>query len=533
MAAPPKGFQQTSSPSKETLFLFSSESGRESCASFDQGRTWLNVVGEEVFPYKGKDEEEEEEKESESESESEEEDEEDSLIRESEQAPASETEKKMSGKTLADAMKEKKVTLKHKDYMDKLGLFIERRFAKAKYPYHMYYGVEEIPRWLFFVGLESEQTRISSKVLEAILRHELKWCREEAEILGQMIGFLPWQVNYLKDRTLGRDGHYLAADVFSCPDAQPRARQGLSGDCEDISRMMAHVLHAIKSSKSEALRRVRQCSSLYVCFCVDAIASSSSTIASASPLGYALVRKSAPQPETMHQVVVLVAKDIVYNRWLAGRGRVVDPLPKGYPEVLMLETTDHTLTCFRPTKALDESGKLLRRWLRDCVVPDEARYPYPEQAFAREGYFVKFLTAYSRDLFEEFGIASAALSIKRNNVHMDGVSLDELLNQTQEISLQIQHTVTRQGRDNARKFVDVFMPAICDYRNYVDEKEAELYLQQTSSLGEESKTKPFPFYVPAKMDCIIRRAGGTHFSVATETLRFGLKPVCAEFFLPK
>ena len=116
---------------------------------------------------------------------------------------------------------------------------------------------------------------------------------------------------------------------------------------------------------------------------------------------------------------------------------------------------------------------------------------------------------------------------------MDGVSLDELLNQTQEISLQIQHTVTRQGRDNARKFVDVFMPAICDYRNYVDEKEAELYLQQTSSLGEESKTKPFPFYVPAKMDCIIRRAGGTHFSVATETLRFGLKPVCAEFFLPK
>lgn len=292
------------------------------------------------------------------------------------------------------------------------------------------YGLE-IPRWVFFLGLDHSHCKIEPAVFKRILQHVKRWTSDAPEQLGQLTGFLPWMVEYQNDRAWDPETEeWVDSDEFDNPLAQPFEKK--QGDCEDMARMTLLCFSQIPESLCPL-------KSKYCCCALDTI-----------------IRQTSG--DQLHSMCVCVPWAILDQLWLplsyrkSNRDGLFD-LP-----VLVIESTDRTKTVFtRSTQSNDKVSE----WIHENLFTRELSFPFADKSYRAQEYFKKFLTLYSPQLFERTGVASWHILVDS----WWGATLDQLVD-IREVLLEPRQE--QADVKQAQLFVDRYCPRLLDPRYPVE-----------------------------------------------------------------
>lgn len=378
---------------------------------------------------------------------------------------------------------------------------IPRSLARYLCPIVEYYGWS-VPRWYFFAGMQNRMATIDPKVFARVAELAKRWTSNEPEILGQVVGWLGWQVDYQRDHSFVTDastsklrshdvesvakikGQWIASDEFDHPLAQvdlamTRTRS-IKGDCEDIA-----ILH--NTCFEQVPLSVCPIKSRYCFFNVDTVIS----------------------PGTFHSCSVLVPWSILRSEWLsvdmakslplsnvsdAHESKNVYDLP-----ILIIESTDMTLTEF--TLSLTNNS-LKRRiheevWQKQRFTEDQFSYPFPDVSYQEQGYFQTFLFAYSPQLLAMTGVAS--WQIMQRESQTLGASLEQLV-KAYGISLVPRQPVSAAQLSDAKAFFQSRVPRLGDFKPFTKAVSTEplplslvpVSAAESTRIPVYSSTKPFP-----------------------------------------
>lgn len=350
---------------------------------------------------------------------------------------------------------------------------IPRSLAPYLCPLVEYYGWH-VPRWYFFAGLQNRSATIDSKVFARVAELAKRWTSSEAEILGQVVGWLGWQVDYQRDHSFivadtdalsklndaaslaACKGKWIAADEFDHPLAQVELAmtrtRSIKGDCEDIAILHNTCFEQVPLSLCPIKSR-------YCFFNVDAAISSS----------------------TFHSCSVLVPWSILRSEWLSVDIAKSLPLSIDTHEsknvydlpILVVESTDMTLTEFSLRLDNGNNNALKKRiheevWQKGRFTEDQFSYPFPDVSYQEQGYFKTFLFAYSPQLLAVTGVGAWQL-VQRESQTL-GVSLEQLV-KAYGVSLVPRQPVSAAQLDDAKAFFKSRVPCIGDFRPFVNATE--------------------------------------------------------------
>lgn len=282
-----------------------------------------------------------------------------------------------------------------------------------------------VPTWVFYCGLDyAEETKVQKAVFERIAKHARQWLgqQREPEVLGQVIGFLPWSASYLYDKSRVSETQWELADDFSHLLCQPDP-VWKAGDCEDFSSTMMRLFWALTTTCPEVAPLCLQ-------YC---------------PLALDTVICVNGQ-ECLHNMVVLVPIQLLVDYWLPPReadllGGRFPRRQKGLP-VLVLESTDWSLTNWQ-----DDTMAALK--LEQKSNP-RVRYPFAPGAYRQQGYFNSFVVAYSYLLRETTGFTAFVILGPHGHYQL-GCTVDELTDPEQQ---KLLHLIPRNvGRGDSEEFL--------------------------------------------------------------------------------
>lgn len=292
---------------------------------------------------------------------------------------------------------------------------------RMRYSVNMY-GVK-VPVWSFHLPLKLD---IDPKVHQNILKHLRKWCNSEAEILGQLVGFLPYSMAYLPDEEYSTKGNWRPSDDFCIPTEQPMD-QYKAGDCEDMSRLMAAIFRDVR------LNQVHPLASKYCLFVVDTIIQMNGR-------------------RRLHECVILVPWVVVINSWLSEVAHLPESLHeklKKHVDVkedhllptLILESTERSLTVHQP------NPDTLRKFIDTQLANKDtiASYPFPDVSYIDQEYFDRFLMVYSEELFELTGIPVCSLYTLPNTL---GCQLRDLTDMKQRCMTRLVPHIMKLSPDD-------------------------------------------------------------------------------------
>ncbi len=378
---------------------------------------------------------------------------------------------------------------------------IPRSLAPYLCPIVEYYGWS-IPRWYFFAGLQNHAATIDPKVFARVAELAKRWTSSEAEILGQVVGWLGWQVDYQRDHSFvastadalspklkSKDaesmakisGYWIAADEFDHPLAQigvaMTRSHSIKGDCEDIAILHNTCFEQVPVSLCPIKSR-------YCFFNVDTVISSG----------------------TLHSCSVLVPWSILRSEWLSVD--IAKSLPVDVDSdskavknvydlpVLVVESTDMTLTEFTLRCDDDNKSSLKKRihedvWQKERFTEDQFSYPFPDVSYQEQGYFKQFLFAYSPQLLAFTGVGAWQL-VQRKSQTL-GVSLEQLV-QAYGVSLVPRQPVSAAQLDDAKAFFRSRVPCLGDFKPFSNATEPLPRVSASAStrIPVYSSTKPLP-----------------------------------------
>jgi len=368
---------------------------------------------------------------------------------------------------------------------------IPRCLAPYLCPIVEYYGWH-VPRWYFFAGLQNRTATIDPKVFARVAELAKRWTSSEAEILGQVVGWLGWQVDYQRDHSFvaspsklkDKDaesmakisGKWVAADEFDHPLAQigvaMTKTHSIKGDCEDIAILHNTCFEQVPVSLCPIKSR-------YCFFNVDVTISSG----------------------TFHSCSILVPWSILRSEWLSvdiakslsndtHDSKNVYDLP-----ILVVESTDMTLTEF--TLRLDDNKSSLKKrihedvWQKERFTEDQFSYPFPDVSYQEQGYFKTFLFAYSPQLLAFTGVGAWQLMQRKSQTL--GVSLEQLA-QAYGISLVPRQPVSAAQLDDAKAFFKSRVPRIGDFKPFSNATEPlpSVSVSDSARIPVYSSIKPLP-----------------------------------------
>lgn len=375
---------------------------------------------------------------------------------------------------------------------------IPRELVRYLSPLVGYYGWH-VPRWYFFAGLQNRKATIDPRVFARVIELTRQWTRSEPEILGQVVGWLGWQVEYQRDHSfvasepISNDvdadrgpkattkGTWVASDEFDNPMAQldlaMRRTNRVKGDCEDIAILHNTCFEQVPNSLCPIKQR-------YCFFNVDV------SIASG----------------TQHSCSILVPWSIVRYEWLSGSPKLQERLPSMLGDsknvyelpILVIESTDMTLTEF--TLSLDDTKKnpsLLKKriheeiWAQNKLTEDQFSYPFADVSYQEQGYFKCFVFAYSPQLLAMTNIG--AWQLTQRDTSTLGISLEQLV-RGYGVSLVPRQPVTTEELAEANEFMRSRVPRLYDFR-------PNITTSLTSVLKAKPTTKdPIPVYSTKKPD---------------------------------
>lgn len=226
----------------------------------------------------------------------------------------------------------------------------------------------KIPTWVFYCGLDyAEETKVQTKVWENLIAHARSWLPESdsPEILGQVLGFLPWSASYLFDKSRSGSKDWDMADDFSHLLCEPDP-VFKSGDCEDFSSTIMRLFYSL--SQTNLLPLVHQ----YCPLVMDTII-------------------TVNGKDCLHNMVVLAPWQLLVDHWLPPHQ--ADLAASRFPDrradlpVLILESTDWSL--------VDWSNDRLAQCRLTQHSHPRIRYPFPPSGFKQQNYFKAFVVAYS------------------------------------------------------------------------------------------------------------------------------------------
>lgn len=331
-----------------------------------------------------------------------------------------------------------------------------RKLLEFMDPIVDHYGLS-VPRWVFFLGLDHKQCKIDRQLYKAVAAHVRKWTASEPEVLGQLVGFLPWHfVEYQQDLEWDPEQEeWVEGDEFDNPLSQPFGDK--QGDCEDLTRMMLLCFDQIPSV-------VQSLKDKYCCCALDTVIYDSG----------------------FHSMCVLIPWATLDSVWLPPKHR--QPLLSASSSkdryelpVLVIESTDRTRTEFaRSGQRYDWFSEFVDREL--AGVEFRGSFPFVDKSYRRQGYFQRFLTLYSPQLFQRTGVASWHILTDKSL----GCTLDELVDQFQV------HLEPRQSQvdvKQAQLFIDRCMP-----RLHALEATPSHKAQETKAVAVDSSKQWVPVY---------------------------------------
>jgi hypothetical protein len=224
----------------------------------------------------------------------------------------------------------------------------------------------KIPTWVFYCGLDyAEETKVQTQVWQNLIAHARSWADSEPEVLGQVLGFLPWSASYLFDKSRSGSKDWDMADDFSHLLCEPDTKYK-SGDCEDFSSTMMRLFYSL--SQTTLLPLIHQ----YCPLVMDTII-------------------TVNGKDCLHNMVVLAPWQLLVDHWLPPHQ--ADLAASHFPDrradlpVLILESTDWSLVDW-------SRDRLAKSRLTQHSHP-RVRYPFPPSGFQQQGYFKAFVVAYS------------------------------------------------------------------------------------------------------------------------------------------
>lgn len=389
---------------------------------------------------------------------------------------------------------------------------IPRSLVSYLCPIVEYYGWH-VPRWYFFTGLQNRSATIDPKVFARVAELAKRWTSSEPEILGQVVGWLGWQVDYQRDHSFvatanddasapklkdtasvakskGKSsealatvkGQWVAADEFDHPLAQVELAmtrtRSIKGDCEDIA-----ILH--NTCFEQVPLSVCPIKSQYCFFNVDTVISST----------------------TFHSCSVLVPWSILRSEWLSVDVAKSLPLNNDTHEsknvydlpILVIESTDMTLTEFTLSSTDNSLKKRVHEevWQKQRFTEDQFSYPFPDVSYQEQGYFKTFLFAYSPQLLSMTGVAS--WQIMQRESQTLGVSLEQLV-KAYGISLVPRQPVSAAQLSDAKAFFQSRVPRLGDFKPFTKAVSTEplplplvpASAAESTRIPVYSSTKPFP-----------------------------------------
>lgn len=379
---------------------------------------------------------------------------------------------------------------------------IPRSLAQYLCPIVEYYGWS-VPRWYFFAGLQNRTATIDPKVFARVAELTKRWTSSEPEILGQVVGWLGWQVDYQRDHsfiaTASDDasvsdlkdkasvtackGQWIAADEFDHPLAQVELAmtrtRSIKGDCEDIA-----ILH--NTCFEQVPLSVCPIKSQYCFFNVDTVISSTTFHSCSVLVPWSILRSE--------WLSVDVAKSLPLNNVSDAESKNVYDLP-----VLVIESTDMTLTEFTLSLADNKLKKRIHEevWQKQRFTEDQFSYPFPDVSYQEQGYFKTFLFAYSPQLLAMTGVAS--WQIMQRESQTLGVSLEQLV-KAYGISLVPRQPVSAAQLSDAKAFFQSRVPRLGDFKPFTKAVSTEplplslvpVSAAESTRIPVYSSTKPFP-----------------------------------------
>lgn len=391
---------------------------------------------------------------------------------------------------------------------------IPRSLAPYLCPLVEYYGWH-VPRWYFFAGLQNRSATIDPKVFARVAELAKRWTRSEAEILGQVVGWLGWQVDYQRDHSFvaitnasssklkasdtesvaklkdkapklkdaasvaATKGKWVAADEFDHPlvqvDLAMSKTRSIKGDCEDIAILHNTCFEQVPVSLCPIKSR-------YCFFNVDTAISS----------------------DTFHSCSVLVPWSILRSEWLSvdlAKALPLNDAPDSESKnvydlpILVIESTDMTLTEF--SLRLDNDKNSLKRrihedlWQKERFTEDQFSYPFPDVSYQAQGYFKTFLFAYSPQLLAFTGVGAWQLMQRESQTL--GVSLEQLVH-AYGVSLVPRQPVSAAQLDDAKAFFKSRVPRLGDFKPFTTEPlpPVSATISTESSIPVYSSIKPLP-----------------------------------------
>ncbi len=227
----------------------------------------------------------------------------------------------------------------------------------------------KIPTWVFYCGLDyAEETKVQTRVWQNLVAHASSWLVDssEPEVLGQVLGFLPWSASYLFDKSRSGSKDWDMADDFSHLLCEPDSKFK-SGDCEDFSSTMMRLFYSL-SQTPDLLPIIHQ----YCPLVMDTII-------------------TVNGKDCLHNMVVLAPWQLLVDHWLPPHQ--ADLAASRFPDrranlpVLIVESTDWSLVDW-------SHDRLAKSRLTQYSHP-RIRYPFPPSGFQQQGYFKAFVVAYS------------------------------------------------------------------------------------------------------------------------------------------
>lgn len=241
------------------------------------------------------------------------------------------------------------------------------------------YG-EELPVWIFHIGDESKKISSQAEMWKGMLDHINSWLPEsreyDAERLGQLIGFLPWTCRYLYDKSMNKNGTWTLADEFSMLLNSPLAELR-AGDCEDVARTHSLLFQEVFDNHANVCPLIKQ----YCPFVLDGVI------------------KGEDGKAGLHELFIMVPMAVVLFHWLGySTSKEGMDLP-----TLVLESTEWSFTTWGEDSKMKHIAKsLYDSESHESAIESNMTYPFCEEAYREQGYFVRAVVAHSIRLFKEY-----------------------------------------------------------------------------------------------------------------------------------